>query len=239
MDTMSAPAGASELHERILNSLGIQIVSGDMAPGVKLRSLEIAEFYHVSRGAIREVIRVLESAHLVSVRRKRGVTVEPETNWDAYSPLVIRWRLASPKRLEFLHAVSELRLVVEPLAAQLAAHHASPAQRQAITSAAQRMAEHADAADEAPYLDADIEFHIGVLSASGNPMLHGLGPVISEVLRGRTEQALMPHRANPRALQLHLHIAQAVTLRQAEQAHDAMSRIVCEADEAVQELGTA
>jgi DNA-binding FadR family transcriptional regulator len=224
------------VHGELCERLGAAIVHGRYAAGARLYSGDIAEREGVSRSAVREVVRVLETLGLVRVRRKAGIEVLPSSAWDLYSPDVIRWRLAGPGRMRQLHELSQLRSALEPLAARLAAAAASDEQRQRLTQAVHEMTLHSHAADQRPYLDADIRFHSVLMQASGNPMLAALARPVESVLIGRTEHALMPHEANPEALRLHREVAFAIAARDAAAAADSAARIVAEADDAVQSL---
>jgi DNA-binding FadR family transcriptional regulator len=233
---MSEAARLEPVHGGLSERLGAAIVHGDYPAGTRLFGIDIAEQEHVSRSAVREVLRVLETLGLVRVRRKAGIEVQPSREWNLYAPEVIRWRLAGPDRMRQLHEISQLRSAVEPLAARLAAASATAEQRQQLSQAVHEMTSHAHEANEGDYLAADIRFHRGLLEASGNPMLAGLAGAVQSVLVGRTEHALMPNAANPEALRLHLDVAFAIAARDAEAAAAAAARIVAEADEAVQLL---
>lgn len=82
------------LHTHVLDTLGLEIAAGEHPPGQVLRTDELAQRFDVSRTVVREVIRVLESMHLVESRRRVGVTVRSAEEWNVYDPQVIRWRLA-------------------------------------------------------------------------------------------------------------------------------------------------
>lgn len=227
----------SALHEQILEALGGDIVCGRLAPGARVLSADLAARFGVSRSAVREVVRVLESMGLVEVRRKAGVEVLPASRWDSYSPRLIRWRLESPQRIAFLHSLGQLRSAVEPLAARLAAENASSTQRAALVQAVMGMVQTARDADDEPYLRHDIAFHSTLLAASGNPLLDGLAGVVEEVLRGRTRHALMPHQAEPLALRLHQEVAACIASGDGPGAERAMQSIVAEADAAIGAIG--
>lgn len=231
-------SGSSALHERLLESLGADIVAGRLAPGTRILTAEIAERFGASRSALREVVRVLESMGLVEVRRRAGVEILPRERWNPYATRLIRWRLAGPDRIEVLHSLSQLRSAIEPLAARLAATNATSEQRTALIAAVTGMTEQSRHADEPPYLDHDVAFHRAVLDASGNPFLAALGDVVGEVLRGRTQYRLMPHEANPAALRLHQDVAFAIAEGSPDEAEQAMAAIVTEADQAVQAVQT-
>ncbi|MGX5695772.1 FadR/GntR family transcriptional regulator [Agromyces soli] len=226
-------SGSSALHERILDSLGADIVAGRLAPGTRLLTADVADRFGASRSAMREVVRVLESMGLVEVRRRAGVEILPVERWNPYATRLIRWRLDGPDRLDTLRSLSQLRSAIEPLAARLAATGATAAQRAAIVSAVLGMVEHSDHADESAYLAADVAFHTAVLEASGNPYLSALGEVVGEVLRGRTHHALMPAHANPEALSLHQQVAAFITEGRPDDAERAVAAIVTEATQAL------
>lgn len=225
---------ASDLHEHIVDVLGARVVTGVYPPGTRLLSEDLADDFGSSRSAIREAVRVLESLGLVTVRRRVGIETTTPDHWNSYAPSIIRWRLSGPDRISFLHSLSQLRAAIEPMAARLAAEAASTEQRVRISQAALRMKELQHEADEEPYLLADSEFHTVILEASHNPMLSGLAGVATEVLRGRTQHALMPSTANPEAIRLHQVVAAAIFAGDADAAHAGMSTIVDEADQAMQ-----
>lgn len=237
MTTDAPTAASSHLHASVLDDLGSRIAGGELAEGTALSADEVERRYSVSRTVAREAIRVLESLGMVSVRRRVGTTVLPESAWNVLDPSVIRWRVAGPGRLAQLTSLAELRCGIEPLAARLAAGRASSDQVALLATSVAGMVAHAENADRGEYLNHDIVFHTTLLHASGNPMLAALAPIISEVLRGRTRHALMPHHADRSALHLHGDVARAVGLGDADAAEAAMRTIILEADEAVRRSG--
>lgn len=198
------------LHTHVLDTLGLEIAAGDFPPGWVLRTDELAQRFEVSRTVVREVIRVLESMHLVESRRRVGVTVRPTEEWNVYDPQVIRWRLAGSDRPRQLRSLTVLRSAVEPVAAGLAARHATPAQCAALTECALGMVATSRGQQLEGYLRHDIAFHRIVLNASGNEMFARLGDVVAEVLAGRTHHQVMFEDPDPAAVTLHVRLAEAV-----------------------------
>lgn len=231
---MSVPSAGSPVHDSLVAELGRAIVDGEHVPGSRMLTVELAQARGVSRSAAREAVRVLESYGLVWVRRKSGVEVRPRADWNVYAPEVIAWRLAGPGRDEQLRELSQLRSVIEPLAARLAAGSATPEQKVELVSLVVAMGQEDHEADRERYLSADIRFHRLLLEASGNGMLAALGGTVEAVLRGRTAHALMPHVANESAVQWHRDVAFAVASGDGEAAAAAMRDIVSEADDAMQ-----
>lgn len=198
------------LHTHVLDSLGLAITAGECPPGSVLRTDELAQRFDVSRTVVREVIRVLESMHLVASRRRVGVTVRPADEWNVYDPRVIRWRLAGADRPRQLRSLTVLRSAVEPVAAGLAARNATPEQCAALTECALGMVATSRGRRLEAYLEHDIAFHRTVLNSSGNEMFARLGDVVAEVLTGRTHHQVMFENPDPAAVTLHVKVAEAI-----------------------------
>ncbi|MFE7621454.1 FadR/GntR family transcriptional regulator [Streptomyces sp. NPDC057496] len=198
------------LHTHVLDTLGLEIAAGVHEPGQVLRTDELARRFDVSRTVVREVVRVLESMHLVESRRRVGVTVRPTETWNVYDPQVIRWRLAGSDRPRQLRSLTVLRSAVEPVAAGLAARNATPEQCAALTECALGMVATSRGQQLEGYLEHDIAFHRIVLNASGNEMFARLGDVVAEVLAGRTHHQVMFEDPDPAAVTLHVRVAEAV-----------------------------
>lgn len=177
---MTTPAQG--LHTHVLDALGLEIAAGEHPPGQVLRTDELAQRFDVSRTVVREVIRVLESMHLVESRRRVGVTVRPAEAWNVYDPQVIRWRLAGADRPRQLRSLTVLRSAIEPVAASLAARNATPEQCAELTERALGMVATSRGQQLEGYLAHDIAFHRIVLNASGNEMFARPGDVVAEVL---------------------------------------------------------
>ncbi|MEW2294093.1 FadR/GntR family transcriptional regulator [Streptomyces sp. NPDC006743] len=213
---MSTPGRG--LHGRVLDTLGPAITAGEYPPGSVLRTDELAQRFDVSRSVMREAVRVLESMHLVESRRRVGVTVLPQNQWNVYDPQVIRWRLAGADRPRQLRSLTVLRSAVEPVAAGLAARHAGPEQCAELTECALGMVANSRGHRLEQYLFHDMAFHRVILTASGNEMFARLGDVVAEVLAGRTHHEVMFEDPDPAAVTLHVQVAEAVRERDAERA---------------------
>lgn len=228
---------SGQLHGGILDDVGGRVVSGELAAGAVLTLEGISREYAVSVPVAREVVRVLESMGLVSSRRRVGVTVLDRSGWNVFDPRLIRWRLAGDDRVGQLQSLSELRRGFEPVAAALAAGHASSEQCGILAAAVSDMVVHGHSGDLEAYLAADITFHQTMLEASGNEMYRALGGVVAEVLTGRTHHHLMPARPNPEAIALHDLAARAIRTGDAGAAERAMRELIEEAAEAMSRPG--
>ncbi|MEU3891425.1 FadR/GntR family transcriptional regulator [Streptomyces sp. NPDC029041] len=208
------------LHGRVLDTLGPEITAGEYPPGSVLRTDELAQRFDVSRSVMREAVRVLESMYLVESRRRVGVTVRPKSEWNVYDPQVIRWRLAGADRPGQLRSLTVLRSAIEPVAAGLAARHATAEQCAELTECALGMVAHSRGHKLEGYLLHDVAFHRVVLEASGNEMFARLGDVVAEVLTGRTQHDVMFEDPDPAAVTLHVQVAEAVRAGDAARAEE-------------------
>ncbi|GAA3307529.1 FCD domain-containing protein [Streptomyces cinereospinus] len=213
------------LHGRVLDTLGPEITAGGYPPGSVLRTDELAQRFDVSRSVMREAVRVLESMHLVESRRRVGVTVRARSEWNVYDPQVIRWRLAGADRPHQLRSLTVLRSAVEPVAAGLAARHATAEQCAELTACALGMVAHSRGHQLEGYLFHDVAFHRVILNASGNEMFARLGDVVAEVLTGRTQHDVMFEDPDPAAVTLHVQVAEAVRERDAARAEELTRQI--------------
>ena len=218
----------------MLDGLGIAITSGRLAPGAVFNLESVGAEYAASRSVVREAVRVLEAMGLVASRRRVGITVLPRTQWNVFDPRVIRWRLEDGDRSALLVSFSELRLGFEPVAARLAARHATPEHCRTMALAVAEMALTGRTGDTEAYLAADKLFHRTLLDACGNEMLAALASVVEEALAGRTHHRLMPRNPNPEAIALHEDVARAVRDQDADRAESAMRAIIEEATAALQ-----
>ncbi|GGY09778.1 FadR/GntR family transcriptional regulator [Streptomyces djakartensis] len=208
------------LHGHVLETLGPEITAGEYPPGSVLRTDELAQRFDVSRSVMREAVRVLESMHLVESRRRVGVTVRPKSQWNVYDPQVIRWRLAGKDRPGQLRSLTLLRSAVEPVAAGLAARHATAEQCAELTECALGMVANSRGHKLEAYLVHDVAFHRVILDASGNEMFARLGDVVAEVLAGRTHHDVMFEDPDPAAVTLHVQVAEAVRAGDAARAEE-------------------
>src|SRR5207244_4849669 len=118
---------AVALHGRVAHEIGRRIVSGAIAEGSLLpRESELAAEHQVSRQAIREALKVLAAKGLVASRRRAGTRVRARAFWNLLDPNVLAWHPAGNVDPTFLNDLVELRQLIEPAAAELAARRREP-----------------------------------------------------------------------------------------------------------------
>jgi len=159
------PASRNLTHE-LRETLG-QAIVGERFQGPFPTEFELAKQHGLSRSVTREAVKMLTAKGLLSARRRVGTVIEPRERWNLLDPDVLRWLLQREFSLELLKHFTELRLAIEPTAARLAAINGSADAVARIAQGLERMAAAEDGIGSA--LEADIDFHVAILGAAGNP----------------------------------------------------------------------
>ena len=227
-----ATARPKNFHDQIVDTLGRRMVAGELAPGERMPpEAPLAESLGVSRLALREAMKTLAAKGMVSIRTRTGTHVQPRQAWHLFDPAVLQWHAQGPLDEKFVTDLMQLRRVIEPAAARLAARQATKSQLQAIRAAYLAMVQ---AADPAAYVVADLAFHGGVLEACDNAFIGQLQGAISEVLRVSFQASASPLPDDrEKALALHRALLDALEARDAEAAAAAVDRLIDRATERI------
>src|SRR6188508_2301841 len=168
------------LHGAVVHEIGVRIVDGQLKPGETLPDNGFVSEAEVSRTVVREAIKVLAAKGLVESRPKVGTRVRPRRDWNLLDPDVLAWQLEAGPTREFLQDALELRQLIEPAAARLAAGRATDDEIVALQEAFTAMCE---ARDLEASIDADVRFHSILLQAAHNELLEHLSSIVTAVLR--------------------------------------------------------
>ena len=164
----------------MVTELGRRVVGGVYPAGALLpNEEELRQELQVSRTALREAVKVLAAKGLLEARPRIGTRVRDKSLWNLLDPDILAWRCATGADAEFLRHLTELREIIEPAAAALAAASRSPAQLADIAAALKSME---NAPNIAVWVAADLEFHTAILKATNNPLLMPLAAIISSAL---------------------------------------------------------
>lgn len=213
------------LHGTIARDLGVLIVSGRYKPGDILNGeIDASDRLQVSRTAYREAVRILAAKGLVESRPKVGTRVSPQAQWHMLDPDVLSWIFEFEPDDTLVASLFELRKIVEPQAAALAATRRTDEELVAMEKALEGMATHT-LASEAGRL-ADQEFHSAVLKASGNAFVVSLTSGVGAAVTWTTiyKQRQNPLRRDP--IPDHQKVYEAVKAADPKAAHAAMLSLV-------------
>ncbi len=224
------------MHGRVVDELGLRILSGKLEAGAIVDTEELATSYDVSRTVVREALKVLAGKGLIDARPRRGTFVRERTNWNLLDPDVLRWQFDSVTDISILENLHEVRVMVEPAAAELAAMRRTDDDIRVLNSALVAMAI-ADATADA-IAEADLEFHLGLIAATHNELVEQLSVIIGIGLSAR-DTYVHTHRVSiKRGLDMHRQIALAVERQDPIAARAWMIKLLESAARDVRELST-
>lgn len=222
------------VHGQTVEVIAQRILTGELAEGDTLDIAALQAEFDVSLTALREALKVLAAKGLVDARPKRGTFVRPRADWSLLDADVLRWQFAQQAQPALLADLHELRSIVEPGAASLAAVRASESDLAALDTALDDMA--AAGTDVAAAVRADLAFHRALLAATHNELLLRMEVVIQT---GLAERDRMVHGAQGTddPVPSHRAVVDAIRRRRPKAAERAMLRLLQKAVEDVARLG--
>jgi DNA-binding FadR family transcriptional regulator len=213
------------VHGAVAREIGILIVSGQLRPGHVLDGeIEASSRRRISRTAYREAIRILSAKGLIHSRPRTGTRVSELAAWQLLDPDVLAWVFSEVPGPEVLHGLYELRTIVEPAAAALAATRRTQAQLANMRSALDAMTSHTLHKMEGR--EADKAFHAALLAATGNPFIISLTNGVTAAVNALTEFKLRLARIERDPVPDHLRVFDAIAAKDAEAARDAMVKLI-------------
>jgi GntR family transcriptional regulator, galactonate operon transcriptional repressor len=211
------------LREQLVEQLGGDIVRGRLLPGDPLpNEEELLNRYDVSRTVLREALNVLSGKGLLDAKPRRGTIVRPRAEWSQLDPSILGWRddPAEPMAGN-LDQLMELRRIIEPAAAELAARRGTAEDLAAIARTYDLMV--AAGNDVPAFVAADVEFHIACLQAARNefllPVTHAIRASLVQSMRITNRDSEQNRTVT---LPLHRAIRDAILDRDAAKAREAM-----------------
>jgi len=221
-------SGKERLHGSIAHEIGVAIVSGRHPPGEILSNeIEFSERLKVSRSAYREAVRILAAKGLVESRPRVGTRVTEMSRWNLLDPDVLAWSFEAEPSRALVEGLFELRMIIEPAAAALAAARRNDAQLAAMKTALESMEHHTLKTEEGRAGDRD--FHQIVLDATGNPPLISLASTIGAGVRWTTFYKQRKQKLPPDPMPEHWAVFHAIAEGAPEKARAAMAVLVADA----------
>ena len=213
------------LHEDVVDEIGHRIISGELVPGKALPSeADLCATLGVSRTALREALRVLAAKGLIDAKRKIGTVVRPAESWNFLDPDILSWLLQTSEADRVIGELYELRHLIEPIAAGLAAIHAKPGD---IETLRQAFSEMEDAGDDGEKIKTpDLKFHRAIIAASGNRLFSSLAHVIGAALAVNFELVREAPRGQTHSMPAHKKVLDAIAARNTSAARVAMQNLI-------------
>jgi DNA-binding FadR family transcriptional regulator len=209
--------------EMVAAHLRRQIVLGELKEGDQLPSESVLmEEFGVSRPTLREAFRILEAEGAITVRRgvRGGARVQaPDISVAARQiGLLLQYRGA------LLSDVYEVRAVLEPAAARMAARRRTSADLARLQEAVDRHRESLD--DPGKAFAADAEFHRLVVELSGNETLQILVGMLTNIIREGDRSYAVSHdwsheqELSEIAIRAHARLVELIRKRSGDEAEE-------------------
>jgi DNA-binding FadR family transcriptional regulator len=213
------------MHGTIAREIGLLIVSGRLRPGHVLDGeVEASAKRQVSRTAYREAVRILSAKGLIQSRPRAGTRVTRIAEWHLLDPDVLTWLFSGTPRPEVLHGLYELRTMVEPSAAALAATRRNQTHLASMRRALDAMKVHS--LHDVKGREADQAFHAALLAATANPFVISLTNGVTAAVNSLTEFKLRLARVERDPVPDHLRVYEAIADEDPEEARDAMLKLL-------------
>ena len=215
---MYAPIQTTRVFEQIVSQIEQQILRGDLRAGDRLPTeRDLAEQFRASRTAVREAMKTLAQQGLIDVRPGRGTIVIDGTSSALRDSLNRSLVVNQPKGSNEL---VEVREILEPEIAALAAVRATDADIAELRAAVETMDTHLEEADA--FIAADNHFHQILANATNNNLILTLIHPIMELLSEQRKQIFGVEGGPQRGQHYHKLLLDAVICRDPDAAREAM-----------------
>ncbi|OED49829.1 GntR family transcriptional regulator [Rhodobacteraceae bacterium (ex Bugula neritina AB1)] len=211
------PKIATSYSVQIAREIGLRIISGDFEAGALIDDEgALSSQFDVSRTVIRDAVKLLSAKGMLEVRRGIGTRVRFRSSWDLLDDDVLAWHQSVPPSAAFLRQLLELRLMIEPTAARLAAQRGDDEALAEISNALAQM--EAEQGEVERFVVADAIFHRAILRASQNELLRPIEGVIYSSLLLSVRLTNKDPRENDMSMPFHRDICAAILNQNSELA---------------------
>ena len=208
----------ARLYEQIVLQIEESIQKGVLKAGDQLPAeRELAQQFGVSRTAVREAVKALREKGLVEAYAGRGTFVTDGTSHAMKLSLDRMLRLGQSEDSSFL---VEVREILEPEIAALAAERSEAQHLTAMREALALM----DSARSDPdaFIEGDLDFHLALAEAAGNPLILSLIDSIVGLLREQRTKIFNVNGGPERGQYHHKRILEAIEHRDPQRAREVM-----------------
>lgn len=208
----------SRLYEQIVQQIEESILKGSLKAGDQLPAeRELAIRFGVSRTAVREAVKALREKGLVEAYSGRGTFITDGTSQAVRQSFDLMVKIGQPEGSTDL---AEVRSILEPEIAALAAERGEESDRATLREAVAVMDRSLKDADA--YIEADLDFHLALAEAAANPLILSLIDSIVGLLREQRLRIFQVEGGPQRGQIHHKRILEAMEKRDAKMARDAM-----------------
>lgn len=175
------PLSRMRTHEQVMAEIENRLASGSLKAGDRLPpERQFAEALGVSRGAVREALRILEAIGVVEAGTGSGPSSGSVIVTDSIAGMAMVLRIHLQLASFTQDNLVEVRLLIEQLAARKSAENATADDIADLRSLVEQMR---GVHTTATYNELDTAFHVRIVRSSGNGLAAVLMASLREALR--------------------------------------------------------
>src|SRR5437764_2694732 len=219
------------LHDKVTREIALGIMRGSIGQSESALSTEgdLCRHFSVSRTILREAVKVLAAKGLIEVRPRTGIRVRPRNEWNLVDPDLLGWLCEAGVDDRFIRDLCEVRAIVEPAAAELAASRASDQEIAELLHWYDQI--EANTANEDARLEADRNFHATIFTACHNVFLTQMNTTVGVALRATQQIGVHLPQVMEESVLAHKKVADAIARRDSAAARAAMERLIKQSTE--------
>ncbi len=203
---------AEQIRRMILDSI---IPSGERLP----TESELMKRFGVSRSSVREAIKILQTEHIVEIRRGKGTYVTENRGVGA-DPLGLRF--SEQTQNEILGNLMEARALIEPEIAYTAAMRRTDQQVKDMEALLDEMdSVHLRGEDYTPY---DCRFHAMIAECTQNKVFSRLIPIINDSITAAVAHTVHVAGSYQRGARCHRLLLESINLGNPDAAKEAAQK---------------
>jgi DNA-binding FadR family transcriptional regulator len=193
---MLSPVKSTKIYEMVMEQIKDIVKKGELKSGDKLPSeRDLCDKLEVSRASIREALKALQMLGLIEAKHGEGNFINENFENSLLEPLSIVFLLLGSKGGD----VTELRKIIEPETAALAAKNITNEQLIELKGIMEELNDTLDAEVSASL---DKSFHYKIAQASGNHLISTVMFSISSLIEKYIESSKV-HNLNKEMIRIH------------------------------------
>jgi GntR family transcriptional regulator, transcriptional repressor for pyruvate dehydrogenase complex len=218
----------TRIHEEVVSQIHELIKEGKFKAGDQLPSeRELAETFRVSRTSLREALRALETEGLIISRTGMGNFIADLPVESLVAPLA---KLLIEEKTA-LADIFELRKLIEPHIAALAAERATKKDIERMKGILEKQREAVNRGETG--VEADAQLHFAISQATQNQALEKLVSGLMEILSHSREESLQTTDRRRASIESHRKILSAIEQHDQARAQDVMVHHIEQVEENV------
>lgn len=201
--------------EIIIDSIKTLLITKQIRPGDKLPTeIELAESLQISRGSVREAMKILSSFGIVTIKRGDGTYVSENMTKGLFDPLLFQMILTDFDKEKLL----ELRELMEIGMMKIVIEQASDEAIRNIREVHEKMVHAVESkrASSRELAQLDSDFHTAVAHSTNNPLIQKIYNFVMEIFLPSLETSVIRGEHGKLSIQLHQNILEGLEKRDLE-----------------------